>query len=443
MPFRIGLSGLQAAAADLKVTGNNIANTATVGFKESRAEFADVYSQSYAYINKTAIGGGVRLAATTQQFSQGNLEYTQNALDLGINGEGFFVIRQDAGEDAMAYTRNGAFQVDREGYVVNVDGQRLQVYSPKDPNSTDPEFNVGTLSDLRLPLGEDSPPSATTEIKTHLNLRSDAEEPAVTPAAFFPDPADPAAAKVPDPDSYNYSTALTVYDSLGNPRELTMYFVRGEDPLNWDVYVGMVDDAGYIQNASEDSPVPIVFDSNGNLVSVNGNAVPDNPATFNIEFPAGADFEDNGAAPITAVIDLTGTTQYGTKYSVNELSQDGYTTGRLSGFDVDQTGVVFARYTNGQSEMLGQVAMANFQNPQGLQQLGDNNWAESFNSGQPVYDTPGNGRYGAIQSGALEASNVDLAEELVDLITAQRNYQANAQTISTADEITQTIINIR
>lgn len=445
MPFRIGLSGLNAASADLQVTGNNIANTGTTGFKQSRAEFADVFAQAYGGINKTAIGSGVRLAATTQQFTQGNIEYTENSLDLAINGEGFFVLSDDG---SRVYSRAGAFQVDRNGYVVNSDGQRLQVYAPIEQGSTDPKFDSGQLTDLHLEFG-DNAPAATTSVDATMNLRSDATTPVDSTGAAI------TAIDVNDPNTYNYSTSVTVYDSLGTPRTMTLYYLKPgsggppaedvvSDPLKWKVYAEL--DGLTPAAATPTNVFDIEFDSNGKITSPTGPITPTfdlttyepiNGATIGPIDPV------TGAATNTISVDVSGLTQYGTKYSVSDLSQDGYTTGRLNGFDVDQTGVVFARYTNGQSAALGKVALANFSNPQGLQQLGDNNWAETYASGDPVYGDPGTSSLGLIQSGGLEASNVDLATELVNLITAQRNYQANAQTISTADEVTQTIINIR
>lgn len=439
MPFRIGLSGLNAASADLEVTGNNIANTGTTGFKESRAEFADVFAQAYGGIAKTAIGSGVRLAATTQQFSQGNIEYTENALDLAINGEGFFVLNDDGGR---VYSRAGAFQVDRDGYVVNSEGQRLQVYPPVEEGVADTTFNAGALSDLQLQFGDNSP-RATADVNATVNLASDASQPvdsSGTPIATI---------DITDPNTYNYSTSVTVYDSLGTPRNMTMYFYKTANPLEWNVYAEL--DGGDPTVTVPTNTITVTFDSNGNIDTTNTTGLPWKP-TFdltNYDPKNGATIGPLDTTQTPAVgtgevtVDLSGLTQYGTKYSVSDLSQDGYTTGRLNGFDVDQSGVVFARYTNGQSAVLGKVVLANFKNPQGLQQLGDNNWAETYAAGDPIYGDPGTSNLGLIQSGGLEASNVDLAEELVNLITAQRNFQANAQTISTADEVTQTIINIR
>ena len=422
--FRIGLSGLHAAAKDLEVTGNNIANSSTTGFKQSRAEFADVYSHAYGWINKTAVGSGVRLAATTQHFSQGSLEYTSNGLDLAINGEGFFVMSNGG---ALSYSRAGAFQVDRDGFVVDNSGLRLQAYAPNAEGVANPTFNTSKLTDMKLDFDGLSP-SASTSAKAGVNLRSDAKQildSSNNPVAFDPK----------NKDSYNYSTSVTLYDSLGVPRTTTMYFVKGANPLEWNVYTLMEGDP-----ATTFTPTALTFDSNGKLVTP--------AAAVDISFPMATIDPTNGATigeggSNRVAFDFSSLTQYGKSYTLTEMSQDGYSAGDLSGFEVDQSGVLFARYTNGQSAALGQLALANFKNPQGLQQLGSNNWAETYASGEGVYDVPGSGSLGMVQSGALESSNVDLAEELVNLITAQRNYQANAKTITSADEVTQTIINIR
>ncbi|WPL19763.1 Flagellar hook protein FlgE [Thiorhodovibrio winogradskyi] len=423
MPFNIGLTGLNAAASGLDVTGNNIANVDTTGFKQSRAEFGDIFAHTFTTVSKTAIGQGVRVLSVSQLFSQGSIKLTGNGLDLAVNGEGFFVLKDT--DDSVVYSRAGEYQVNREGYVVNNSGQRLQGYEPVDPNDTDTTFNVGTLSDIQLTTGE-AQPKATTEINALVNLTSDAEPPVNPLAAGDIDPA---------PDQYNFSTSVTVYDSLGTPRMATTYFVKTPNQLEWEVFVGMEDDANPGQTTLISGPDTITFTSQGEVVT---------PAEITIQYPgpAPATF-NNGANALDMTLDLAGSTQYGVKYSVNDLNQNGWTTGRLSGIDIDETGRVFARFTNGQSEILSQVALANFTNPQGLVQLGNNNWAETFAAGDPVYGAPMTGDLGGIEAGALEQSNVDLTEELVDLIVGQRNYQANAKTIQTADAITQTIINIR
>jgi len=407
MPFRTALSGLNAASADLRVTGNNIANSGTVGFKESRAEFADVFALSYGGISQTAIGSGVRLSAVTQQFGQGNIDFTGNNLDLALNGQGFFVLN-DGG--TQVYTRAGGFQVNRDGYVVNAEGQRLQVYPPQDRAGA--QFNTGLVSDLQLSTSE-APPQATSEVDARLNLSAKAEpiDPETTP--FDKD----------DPGTFHNSTSVTVYDSLGQAHTATLYFAN-RGPLQWDSYLAVDgQDVGAAQ--------PLTFNDDGSVAS------PTAAINYGSFSPA------NGARSLEIDFDLRNATQFGGAFNVTSLRQDGYTTGRLNGIDIDPTGVVFARFTNGQAMSLGKVALANFANPQGLQQLGDNAWGETFGAGDAILGQADTGNFGLIQSGGLESSNVDIAQQLVNLITAQRNFQANAQVISTADTVTQTIINIR
>ncbi|WP_006786185.1 flagellar hook protein FlgE [Thiorhodospira sibirica] len=415
MPFNIGLTGLNASSADLRVTGHNIANSSTAGFKASRAEFADVFASQCG--STKSIGSGVRLAATAQQFKQGNIEFTGNALDMAINGKGFFVM--DSG-NGVTYTRAGQFQVNREGDIVNAQGLRLQGYPYQGVGPNGEQFNTGAFSNIRLDTSP-SDPGATTNIMTHLNLPANAQPPEID----WEDPDPTAEPPVGiDPNSYNHSTSTTIYDSLGQSHTATLYFVKGEDELAWTVHT-----------------------------VVNGEKVSENELTFNasgtFDDPTAAIFEDieftpeNGAEAITFNLDFSNTTQWGEKFKVVDAKQDGFTTGQLSGIEIDGKGVVFARFTNGESRPLGMVAMATFENPQGLKQIGDNQWEATFASGDPVYGVAQNGKFGDIVSGGFEASNVDLAEQLVHLIVAQRNFQANAQVIQAADTVTQTIINIR
>jgi flagellar hook protein FlgE len=408
MPFRLALSGLNAASTDLTVTANNVANVATAGFKGSRAEFADLFATSQQGVSSTAIGNGVRVSNVSQQFTQGNIDFTDNSLDLAISGQGFFILSD---QGAQAYSRAGAFQVDREGFVVNAKQQRLQVYPPL-PNGG---FNTGGLSDLSLTTGVSAPQATTTALVT-ANLPAAA---AVPVAAF-----DPA-----DPTSYNNATSLTVYDSLGAAHTATLYFSKTSSN-NWDTRLYV--DGTSVNPTPPALPFALEYDNAGQLINPAGGLV-----TFPNYTPA------TGAADLSLTFDFSPTTQFGASFSVNAITQDGFTTGRLIGMDIDSSGVVQARFTNGRALQLGQVAMANFANPQGLQQLGDTAWAETFASGQALRGEAGNSGFGLIQAGALEASNVDITEQLVSMITAQRNFQANAQMISTADSITQTIINIR
>ena len=400
MPFAVALSGLNAASSDLSVTANNIANANTTGFKASRAEFADVFA-----VGAQSIGNGVGISSVSQQFSQGGVDFTDRGLDLAISGEGFFTMR-DRG--VVTYSRAGAFGVDRDGFVVNAQNQRLQIF----PVANNGTFNTGTLSDLQLAT-VDSPPQATTKAEFGVNLPANA---AVPPVAVF----DPTNAS-----SYNHSTAVTIYDSLGATHTATAYFVKTATPNQWQSRY-------YIDGTAVGGANTMTYSNLGVLtVPVGGTiALPAyTPAT--------------GAAPITLTTDVLSSTQYGSTFGVNQLNQDGFASGRLSNIDVDSTGVIFARFTNGRSNPLGQVALSNFANPQGLRQLGNTSWGETFTSGDAVRGSPGTGSLGLVQSGALESSNVDLTQQLVNMITAQRNFQANAQMISTADQVTQTIINIR
>jgi len=405
MPFRIALSGLNAAQADLNVTANNIANTSTTGFKGSRTEFADMFAVSLQGVSSNASGNGVRVAAVAQQFAQGNIEFTDSNLDLALSGQGMFILSDNG---ALAYTRAGAFQMNRDGYVVNSMNQRLQVYPPLAGGG----FNTGGLSDLQL-VTTDSAPQATSNVDYILNLPANATPP---PVAVF----NPA-----DPNSFNQATSLTLYDSLGATHTGTMYFVKTATANQWTAQLS-------IDGTLVGTPQTLQYSNTGVLTAPAGGLLAFPPYT-----------PTTGAAAMNVTVDLGQSTQFGGSFSVNSVTQDGYTTGRLIGIDIDETGIVQARFTNGNSQSLGQVAVANFANPQGLQQLGNTQWAETFSSGQALRGSAGNSGFGLVQSGALEGANVDVTEQLVNMITAQRNFQANAQMISTADQITQTIMQIR
>lgn len=424
MAFRIALSGLDAASTDLEVTGHNIANASTVGFKQSRAEFADIYANSLTDVTTAAPGRGVRVTRVAQQFGQGSTEFTSNNLDLAINGEGFFVMRDSDGQ--LSYTRAGAFTVDREGFVVNHTGARLQVF-PRIGTSGN-LFNTGATSDLNLPVVSGAP-QATTGVDATLNLSAAESVPSVAL-----DPTDPAFTFPPDALSYNHSTATTIYDSLGTSHTATMFYRKVADN-DWNVFT-FVD--GVNVTVGGNAYADVQFTTSGALATGTGDVDALGNITMDTFNPGG------GAADIAGLtFNYSASTQFGSEFAVNELTQDGFTSGRLSGVDVDNTGVVFARFTNGQSEPLGKVALARFNNNQGLRQVGDTGWAESFASGDVQLGEAGTSSYGLVQSGALENSNVDLAAQLVNLITAQRNFQANAQVITTADAITQSVINIR
>ncbi len=404
MSFNIALTGLDAANQDLSVTANNLANVATTGFKGSRTEFSDLFASTQQGVSATAVGNGVAVSEVAQQFTQGNIETTGNNLDMAISGNGFFITSQNG---ALAYTRDGEFQLDSNGDVVNAEGQNLQVY----PALANGGFNTGGLSNLSLTTNL-SAPQATTSAQLTANLPADATAPA--------DAFDPA-----DSNSYNQSTSLTVYDSLGAAHTATLYFIKGAAANAWSTQL-------YVDGTAVGTPQALTYNNAGALTA---------PANGNITFPAYT--PATGAAAMNMTFNFSNTTQYGDTFSVSAVPQNGFTTGQLTGISIDSTGVVQARFTNGRSINLGQVALANFANSQGLQQLGSASWAATNASGAALNGVAGNSGFGTIESGSLEESNVDTTSALVDMITAQRDFQANAQMIQTDDQITQTIINIR
>jgi flagellar hook protein FlgE len=406
MSFNTALSGIQAASGDLGIIGNNIANSATTGFKSSRAEFADVYASS-VLSSGTAIGQGVRLQNAAQQFSQGNIAFTDNPLDLAISGEGFFQLEDNG---STVYSRAGNFKLDANGNVVNNEGFALMARQADSNGAI-----TGGISALQL---SNAYVNANPTAALSGGVNFDAREPQ-TDASWS------LVAGVPDTAGYNSSTTTSIYDSLGNDHTISLYFSKldpATNPNEWNVRT-------LIDGVLEDT-TPVTFNTDGSF-----NA----PATIPITWNPGG-----GATPAQAFdIDLSSSTQYGSNFAVNSLSQDGYTAGQLRGVDVDDEGVVFARYSNGQSQVVAQVVLANFANEQGLKPIGDTSWAETFDAGSPVVSQPGTAGLGLIQSNALEESNVDLTAQLVRMIVAQRNFQANAQTIQAEDTVTQTIINLR
>ena len=407
MSFQQGLSGLNAAARNLDVIGNNVSNASTVGFKQSQAQFADVYANSLTGAGGGGIGIGTKVAQVAQQFTQGNITATSNPLDIAINGGGFF--RMDNNGE-VTYQRNGQFQLDKNGFIVNPTGAKLTGYTA---NATG-VLSTGAPSPLSINTA-DLVPRMTTEVNAVLNLDSGSAVPATTPF------------DINDPTSFNSSTAVSVFDSLGNSQTLQTFYVKTATPGQWQVYAA--------SDGTQIGAAPVAtldFNSSGVLTTVMPLAAINVPATA-----AGA------TTPFPVVLNYTGTTQFGSAFSVSTLNQDGYTSGRLAGFNIGADGTVLGRYTNGQSKVLGQVVLANFANPNGLQQLGNNMWAETATSGTPLVGTPDSGSLGVLQSSAVEDSNVDLTAELVNMITAQRVYQANAQTIKAQDAVMQTLVNLR
>ena len=397
MSFQIALTGLNAATEQLGVTSNNIANANTTAFKSSRVEFADIFNRDSA-----SGGAGVQLDTVRQTFSQGAVEFTGRQLDLAISGEGFFIVDEDG---SLAYSRVGSFGVSGDGYVKNSEGSRLQVFPPA-ANGT---FSTGVLQDLQL-TSDLSAPQATTTVAMGINLPSDAVPPPVTPF-------DPA-----NSNTFNHTTSTVVYDSLGAARTATTYFAR--TAAGWDVHLDV--DGTFVGTQS------IQFGTDGRVAV---------PAGQIITMPAYN--PPNGAQALVLDFDLSATTQFGSQFVINNLAPNGAAAGRLRGIDIDENGVVFARYSNGQSNPLGKIALAVFQNVEDLQKTSNLAFSETFDSGVALRGEANQGSFGSITSGALEGSNVDLTKELVRMITAQRYFQANTEVISTMDSVTQAIINVR
>jgi len=402
MSFQQGLSGLNAAAKGLDAVSNNVSNAGTVGFKGSQAQFSDVYAASISGGGGSQVGIGVNITSVKQAFTQGNISVTNNPLDIAINGAGFFRMNNNG---SISYTRNGQFLVNSTGYVVNSAGGRLTGYSANASGVIVPS----SPADIVI-SSADLTPTPTTTAAVGLNLDSRS----VVPAAF----------NFLNPTTYNSSTAVTVYDSLGNAHVQSQYF-RKTGANTWDMY-SLLDSAA----GSQTGPTALAFNSAGTLTT----AQPLGALAYTLT---------NGAANLSVALDFTGSTQYGSTFGVNKLSQDGYASGRLSGVNVAADGVVQGRYSNGQSRNLGQIVLANFANPNGLLSAGGNQWTETAATGQPLIGAPNSGSLGVLQSAAVEESNVDLTGELVNMITQQRNYQANAQSIKTQDSILQTLVNLR
>ncbi|WP_179405430.1 flagellar hook protein FlgE [Burkholderia guangdongensis] len=412
MGYQQGLSGLAGASSALDVIGNNIANANTVGFKGATAQFADMYANSVATATNNQIGIGTTMSSVQQNFSQGTITTTDSALDVAINGNGFF---QMSNNGALTYSRDGTFQRNASGYLVNAQGLNLMGYAA----NANGVINTATTVPLQAPT-TNLAPSATSTISAQLNLNSQDTVPTGGVAAF----------SATNASTYNYSTSIQTYDSLGGAQQVNMYFLKtgpaagATGPGTWEVFAGAAGqtptDAG-----------PITFDSSGNITSPS-------PATLSFTMPNTA----NTPTTPTVTLDLTGTTQYGGQDGVNNLSQNGYASGTLTNYTIGTDGKITGNYSNGQTSVLGQIVLANFNNPNGLVNLGGNQYAETADSGVPQISAPGSTNHGTLQGSALENSNVDLTSQLVDLITAQRNYQANAQTIKTQQAVDQTIVNL-
>ena len=413
MAFTTALSGVNAAQSDLDVISNNIANSSTTGFKTGRAEFGDVYAQSLLGTTTPTPGQGVKVTGITQQFSQGDLDFTDNALDVAINGDGFFQVK-NAG--VVEYTRAGAFKIDKDGFISTVSGAKVQGYQV-DATSGDV---TGTVGDIQT---QASLLAAKATAKATLSGNLDARDGNKTAANFLAN----------DASTYHATTSMAVFDSQGNSRSLDLYFLKTAD--NTFSVMSFLDGVSTTADATTPLIVGLPFATNGTYDAAGGGG-DKGLATIT---KAAAD----GVDAISIALDITGFTQFGSNFAVNTATQNGYSAGQLSSIEVSDVGLVSARYSNGISASLGQFALADFGNPNGLQPVGSTNWVETFKSGQPVLNKAGDSNLGLIQGFALEQSNVAITQELVDLIVAQRNFQANAQVVQAEDAITQTIINMR
>ena len=432
MSFQQGLSGLSASSKQLEVIGNNVANANTAGFKAANAVFSDVFSQAGGGSSSTAVGIGTAVSSVLQNFAQGNISVTNNPLDVAINGSGFFRLNNNG---VVSYTRGGQFSIDKAGYIVNASGQHLTGYGV----NANGQVVQSTPSDLTI-SSSDISPKVTDGVDVNVNLSSQSATINKVTTPF----------DITNGSTYTSSTSVSVYDSLGNQHTMSLYFAR-RTATTWDVY-GALDGTQIQGSPTVDNPIRTLTFSSAGKITGGGSGSYTIPTTNPDTGVTLGNPALTGSIPFTT--DPTGkalgnglvfaqSTQFGTPFSVNSLVQTGYTAGRLSGFSVGSDGVILGRYSNGQSRPQGQMVLANFTNPNGLRQLGNNQWAESSDSGPALVGAPNTGSLGTLQSGAVEEANIDLTAELVDMITAQRVYQANAQTIKTQDQILQTLVNLR
>lgn len=463
MSFNIALSGVSAAQRDLDVTANNIANVNTVGFKESRAEFGDVYAASLLSGGKTKVGDGVLTQEVAQQFSQGSLQFTNTALDLAITGNGFFATTPEITSRDFSFTRAGQFKLDQDNFVVNSNGDNLMGF-PVNDDGTSSSVALSTTVPVRIPDSSGSP-QQTTEVAPRFNLP--AGDDAVDLDLF--DPADPL--------TYNAATSITVYDSLGDSHIMTYYFMKDADPAvtNEWVAVTYVDDQPVNTSGDTIGTPPV---AGANVVGETSLGAGNGVSGFRMIFSSGGDFQDiqnaDGTSEPTGDIvseqlgagilingsDATQTigtnfvldganatpdepTQFASAFEVTSLEQDGLPVGRLTGIDIGPDGLVRATFSNGTSEPIVRVALVRFSNEQGLTQQSNTQWQESILSGEALAGEATTGTFGDINSSALENANVNLTTELIDLIIAQRNFQANSRALEVNNQLNQTILNIR
>jgi len=424
MSFQQGLSGLNATSKSLDVIGNNVANSSTYGAKASRAEFSDMYASALNGAGGTIIGIGVNLAAVTQQFTQGNISTTANSLDVAIKGNGFFEVTD--GASPAIFTRNGQFQLDKNGFVVTNAGLKLMGYMADGQGVIQP----GTAVPIQLPTAGIAPnPTTSNTVELNLDSREPITLPATVPQVTFS-----------DATTYNDATSVSVYDARGAFMSLNYYFQKASvDPTTgdtaWNVYATA---NGSTIGGTVDDPQPVTT-----LIYPSSGGAPSGGATGNFVIPATVGANGVSTLDVSINFDFSGSTNFGSPFGVTNMTQNGYAAGKLNGVTIEQGGVLTGTYSNGQTKSAAQIELTNFRNPQGLKPLGGNTWARTFTSGDAIVGTPGSGNLGVLQSGALEESNIDLTAELVNMMTAQRTYQANAQTIKTQDQVLQTLVNLR
>ncbi|MGB4674677.1 MAG: flagellar hook protein FlgE [Azovibrio sp.] len=454
MAFQQGLSGLNASAKALDVVSNNIANAATVGFKGAQAHFSDLFASALSGGSSAQVGIGVKLGAVQQTFTQGNITVSNNPLDIAINGNGFFRVQMSQADQSGYYTRNGQFHLDKNGLIVNSNGSILTGYMSYDGTTVD----TASVQPITLGTGGIPPKQtgwsstvdpANSGLKLSVNLDNrdkkavNVTDPNWTPLTPF------AWDSTFSTGMYNYSTSATVYDQSGAAHTLTNYYVRQEDTgpgaRTWAVYTAL--DNKYMLTDTTNPP-ELVFQPNGVIQGLPSDY------RFPLDMTQSTDIETGAPVDLTTDLewfdpavtinlDMGESTQYGSPNDTREIVQDGYGAGMLTRVTVDEQGFVQGNYSNGQTKIMGQVILAEFRNPNGLQNVGNNLWVETNASGQPLIGAPGAGTKGLLQSGAVEESNIDLTQELVNMITMQRNYQANAQSIKTQDQILQTMVNLR
>lgn len=441
MSFQTGLSGLNASSRNLDVIGNNIANANTTGMKVSRSEFSGLVSSALGSATAGGAGIGVELANVAQIFTQGNISTTGNNLDVAINGSGFFQLTQPDG--TPAYTRDGSFKLSKDGNIITNTGANLMGY----PTDSAGKATSASIQKLSLPTNAPISAKATSTVTAELNLEATAYPAVGVPAVVGP----PAVAAIPPTPRATYGTALSVYDSQGVASQVNIYFEKQAMnatatppvlPNTWKVFTTLdTTDVTGLGN--------ITFDAKGKLNGPSIAGTGANAGKFGFTLASPTSFATANPNDVDKKLDgpldivFNGTTQFGTPFAVSNLTQDGYTAGELSGLNIGENGVITANYSNGQTQAAGQLALADFRNIQGLSPLGGNAWAATNESGLPVQGSPGLGKFGILRAGALEESNVDLTAELVNMMTAQRSYQANAQTIKTQDQIMSTLVNLR